>query len=119
VTRNVTPEPAPDSPRGSLAWSGSRPRHGRRARVASSGSAWAADRQPHDAIVEWAGNSAEQTLSGRHFRRARARARARGCDHPHAVRILARAWDDGARGSGGEPNHLQPGETTGSIVSFL
>lgn len=50
---------------------------------------WAADKQLRDAVTEFAGDS----------RRANPwaavldhRARARGHDHPHAVRILARAW---------------------------
>lgn len=52
---------------------------------------WGADRELRDAICDFAGDS----------RRANAwaaglydRARARGHDHPHAVRILARAWVD-------------------------
>ncbi|WP_241002295.1 IS110 family transposase [Streptomyces sp. CB01881] len=50
---------------------------------------WAADRQLRDAVCDFAGDS----------RRANpwaddiyTRAINRGCDHPHAVRILARSW---------------------------
>ena len=50
---------------------------------------WACDKQLRDAVCDFAGDS----------RRAKPwaadlydRARARGHDHPHAVRILARAW---------------------------
>jgi transposase len=50
---------------------------------------WGADKQLRDALCDFAGDS----------RRASPRAAdlydkaiARGCDHPHAVRILARAW---------------------------
>jgi hypothetical protein len=42
---------------------------------------WAVDRKLRDAFVEWAGD----------FRLSNPWA-ARGCDHPHAVRILTRAW---------------------------
>ena len=52
---------------------------------------WAADKELRDALCDFAGDS----------RRANPwaadlydRARARGHDHPHAVRILARAWAD-------------------------
>ncbi len=50
---------------------------------------WSADRQLRDALCDFAGDS-------RHTNPWAAdlydRARARGKDHPHAVRILARAW---------------------------
>ncbi|WP_213454523.1 IS110 family transposase [Rhizomonospora bruguierae] len=50
---------------------------------------WAVDKQLRDAVGDFAGDS-------RHANPWAAdpynRARARGCDHPHAVRILARAW---------------------------
>jgi transposase len=51
---------------------------------------WAVDRQLRDALVEWAGDS---RLSNPWAADIYRRARDRGCDHPHAVRILARAWD--------------------------
>lgn len=41
------------------------------------------------AITSWAGNSRFQSSWARNIY---ANARARGCHHPHAVRILARAW---------------------------
>ena len=41
------------------------------------------------AITTWAGNSRFESPWAKHIY---AQARARGCDHPHAVRILARAW---------------------------
>lgn len=49
---------------------------------------WAADRQLRDAL-EWAGDS---RLSNPWAADIYQRARARGHDHPHAVRVLARAW---------------------------
>ena len=58
-------------------------------KVTHVGFRWAADRQLRDAVCDFAGDT----------RRANPwaadlydRARARGHDHPHAVRILARAW---------------------------
>jgi transposase len=50
---------------------------------------WAVDRQLPDALVEWAGDS---RLSSPWAADIYSRARARGHDHPHAVRGLARAW---------------------------
>jgi transposase len=50
---------------------------------------WAVDRQLRDALVEWAGDS---RLSSSWAADVYQRARARGHDHPHAVRVLARAW---------------------------
>jgi transposase len=50
---------------------------------------WAVDRQLRDALVEWAGDS---RLSNEWAADLYKRARARGHDHPHAVRVLARAW---------------------------
>ena len=55
----------------------------------SVGFRWACDKQLRDAVTDFAGDSrhanpwAADTYN---------RARARGHDHPHAVRILARAW---------------------------
>lgn len=50
---------------------------------------WGADRQLRDALCDFAGDSrrASPWAAGLYDR-----AIARGCDHPHAVRILARAW---------------------------
>ncbi len=50
---------------------------------------WVVDRQLRDALVEWAGDS---RLSSPWAADVYGRARARGHDHPHAVRVLARAW---------------------------
>jgi hypothetical protein len=50
---------------------------------------WAVDRQLRDALVEWAGDS---RLSNPWAADLYKRARARGHDHPHAVRVLARDW---------------------------
>lgn len=50
---------------------------------------WAVDRQLRDALVEWAGDS---RLSNPWAADCYNRARQRGHDHPHAVRVLARAW---------------------------
>jgi transposase len=50
---------------------------------------WACDKQLRDAVTDFAGDSrhASPWAAGLYNR-----ARARGHDHPHAVRILARAW---------------------------
>jgi len=50
---------------------------------------WAADKQLRDAICDFAGDSIRANPWAAHLYR---RAIARGHDHPHAVRILARAW---------------------------
>jgi transposase len=50
---------------------------------------WACNKRLREAVTTWADNSRhESTWASAVY----ARARARGCDHPHAVRILARAW---------------------------
>ena len=50
---------------------------------------WAANKRLRLAITTWADNSRHgNDWAGSVYRRARQR----GCDHPHAVRILARAW---------------------------
>ena len=58
-------------------------------KVKHVGFRWAADKQLRDAVIDFAGDS-------RHANPWAAdlytRARTRGHDHPHAVRILARAW---------------------------
>jgi transposase len=50
---------------------------------------WGADKQHRDALCDFAGDSrfASPWAAGLYDK-----AIARGCDHPHAVRILARAW---------------------------
>lgn len=50
---------------------------------------WAVDKQLRDAVVEFAGDS---RLSNPWAADLYRRARNRGHDHPHAVRVLARAW---------------------------
>jgi transposase len=50
---------------------------------------WACNKRLRRAITGWAGNSRHASPWARDVYE---RARARGCDHPHAVRILARAW---------------------------
>jgi transposase len=50
---------------------------------------WACNKRLRQAVVCWADNSRHQSAwAAATYHRARAR----GCDHPHAVRILARAW---------------------------
>ncbi|RZI53537.1 MAG: IS110 family transposase, partial [Pseudonocardia sp.] len=55
----------------------------------SVGFRWAADKQLRDAVTDFAGDSRHSNLWAADLYR---RAVARGHDHPHAVRILARAW---------------------------
>lgn len=50
---------------------------------------WAVDKQLRDAICDFAGDSRHKNPWAAQLY---AKARARGHDHPHAVRILARAW---------------------------
>jgi transposase len=50
---------------------------------------WACNHRLRSAITMWAANSRRSSPWANDIY---ARARARGCDHPHAVRILARAW---------------------------
>jgi transposase len=50
---------------------------------------WACNRRLRCAITMWANNSRHASPWANDVY---ARARARGCDHPHAVRVLARAW---------------------------
>ena len=52
---------------------------------------WAADKQLRDALCDFAGDSVKANPWAADLYR---RARARGHDHPHAVRVLARAWVD-------------------------
>jgi transposase len=52
---------------------------------------WGADKQLRDAICDFAGDSRHANPWAADLYQ---RARARGHDHPHAVRILARAWVD-------------------------
>ena len=50
---------------------------------------WAVDKQLRGAVIDFAGDSHHANLWAADLYQ---RARARGHDHPHAVRILARAW---------------------------
>jgi transposase len=50
---------------------------------------WACNHRLRTAITTWADNSRHASPWAADIY---ARARARGCDHPHAIRILARAW---------------------------
>jgi transposase len=50
---------------------------------------WGADKQLRDALCDFAGDSRSASPWAAHLYD---KAIARGCDHPHAVRILARAW---------------------------
>ena len=50
---------------------------------------WAADKQLRDAVCDFAADSIRANPWAADLYR---RAITRGCDHPHAVRILARAW---------------------------
>ena len=52
---------------------------------------WGADKQLRDALCDFAGDSRHANPWAADLYQ---RARARGHDHPHAVRILARAWVD-------------------------
>jgi transposase len=52
---------------------------------------WAVDKQLRDAVCDFAGDSRHANPWAADLYR---RARARGHDHPHAVRVLARAWVD-------------------------
>jgi transposase len=50
---------------------------------------WGADKELRDALCDFAGDSRHSNAWAADLY---AKARARKCDHPHAVRILARAW---------------------------
>lgn len=50
---------------------------------------WAANKRLRFAITTWADNSRHESAWAKAIY---LRARRRGCDHPHAIRILARAW---------------------------
>jgi transposase len=58
-------------------------------KVKHIGFRWAADKQLRDAVTDFAGDSRHTNPWAADLYN---RARARGHDHPHAVRILARAW---------------------------
>lgn len=58
-------------------------------RSRSVGIRWACDKQLRDAVCDFAGDSRRANPWADKLYRD---ARARGHDHPHAVRMLARAW---------------------------
>ena len=58
-------------------------------KVTHVGFRWAADKQLRDAVCDFAGDTRRANPWANDLYN---RARARGHDHPHAVRILARAW---------------------------
>jgi transposase len=58
-------------------------------KITHVGFRWAADKQLRDAVCDFAGDSRRANPWAADLYN---RARARGHDHPHAVRILARAW---------------------------
>jgi len=58
-------------------------------KIRSVGFRWAADKQLRDAVCDFAGDTRRDNPWAANLYR---RAIARGHDHPHAVRILARAW---------------------------
>ena len=59
------------------------------AKIRTVGFRWACDKQLRDAVCDFAGDSRRASPWAQDLYQ---RARARGHDHPHAVRILARAW---------------------------
>jgi transposase len=58
-------------------------------KLRSVGFRWACDKQLRDAVTDFAGDSRHANPRAADLY---ARARERGHDHPHAVRILARGW---------------------------
>lgn len=50
---------------------------------------WSCDKQLRDAVTDFAADSVKTNPWAAHLYQ---QARDRGCDHPHAVRLLARAW---------------------------
>ena len=66
-----------------------RPLHPPIGHHASVGFRWSCDKHLRDAVTDFAADSRRANPWAQDLYR---RARARGHDHPHAVRILARAW---------------------------
>ena len=58
-------------------------------KIRAVGFRWACDKQLHDAVTDFAGDSRHANPWAADLYQ---RARARGHHHPHTVRILARAW---------------------------
>jgi len=61
----------------------------RSGKAKSVGFRWACNKRLRRAVTAWADNTRHSSSWARSFYD---RARARGADHPHAIRILARAW---------------------------
>jgi len=61
----------------------------RSGKAISVGFRWACNKRLRRAVTTWADNTRHASSWARDLY---ARARARGADHPHAIRILARAW---------------------------
>ena len=78
--------PDPESPAG---LAGAAPVTRRSGKHISIGFRWAVNRQLRDAVCDFAGDSRHASPWAAALYDA---ARARGKDHPHAVRITARAW---------------------------
>ena len=72
---------------------------------------WAVDKQLRDAVCDFAGDSRRANPWAAHLY---AQARACGHDHPHAVRILARAWLVKRAGFGRGSVHWLPASMRGA-----
>jgi transposase len=73
-----------------LAWlAGAAPSTRQSGKIRAVSFRWACDKQLRDAVTDFAGDSRRASPWAADLYN---RARARGHDHPHAVRILARAW---------------------------
>ena len=77
------------TPEGLACLAGVAPSTRQSGRHTSVGFRWAADKQLRDAVCDFAGDSRHTNPWAAHLYQ---QARTRGHDHPHAVRILARAW---------------------------
>ena len=89
--RSATPAAGSPPPTRWPAWPGSPPPPASPARSSVVCFRWGADKQLRDAVCDFAGDSRHANPWAADLYH---RARDRGHDHPHAVRILARAWVD-------------------------
>ena len=87
--RSATAEPASPPQKPWPAWPASRPPPASPGKSRTSDSVGPADKQLREAVTDFAGDSRRANPWAADLY---TRARARGHDHPHAVRILARAW---------------------------
>jgi transposase len=78
-----------EAPDGIGALAGLRPVTNKSGKHAAVNFRWACDKRFRKALTTFAGNSRHASPWAADIYR---RAIARGCDHPHAVRVLARAW---------------------------